>query len=82
MANFVVYSSETCTRCKQMKRAIKRAGHTVEEIDAPTHADEVLELGLGNQLPIVVPPAGYGEAFSGFRPDRIHKAPVEEPVLV
>lgn len=82
MANFVVYSSESCIRCKQMKRAIKHAGHSVEEIDAPSHASEVRELGLGEQLPIVVPPAGYGEPFSGFRPDRIHKAPIEEPVLV
>ena len=65
-----------------MKRVIEREGHIVEEIDALSHADEVLELGVGQQLPVVVPPAGYGEPFSGFRPDRIHKAPIEEPVLV
>lgn len=82
MANFVVYSSKSCIRCKQMKRVIEREGHIVEEIDAPSHADEVLELGVGQQLPVVVPPAGYGEPFSGFRPDRIHKAPIEELVLV
>lgn len=82
MANFVVYSSTSCIRCKQMKRAIERAGHTVEEIDAPSHEDEVLELSVGRQLPVVVPPAGYGEPFSGFRPNRIHKTPIEEPVLV
>lgn len=76
MANFVVYSTPSCQRCNILKRAITAAGHTYSEVNAEEHKDEALSLGVGANLPIVVPPEGYGEPFSGVRLDRLRPATV------
>lgn len=69
-----IYSAAGCVACKATERALVNAGIALQVVDLaslpPERIEKFKEQGHG-QAPIVQTPTG--EAWSGFRPDKIRK---------
>lgn len=66
-----IYTKDGCRQCNFTKNMLDDKGLEYDVInvdDTPEAINDLLELGF-MQFPVVVPTSG--EAFSGFRPDRL-----------
>lgn len=71
-----VYSKPSCVQCTATKKALDKAGVGYDEVDISVDdaaRDYIMGLGF-KQAPVVIPPAGESEAWSGFRPDKTKAA--------
>lgn len=67
----IIYSAPGCTQCKMTIKHADRLGLEYEVRSATDHRNQLIEMGF-QAAPVVV--LDNGEAFSGFRPDRLASA--------
>lgn len=74
-----VYTKPACVQCDATRRTLSRYGLPFVEIDLSLNEDVVDQLKAAGWMraPVVVIP--QGEAWSGFRPDRIRDLASPKP---